>query len=397
MKRPRAQAALATARRLLPWAIRALIAYALLAAFVPAQPRAPLGAPQTVQTDDPQLCMHTRLIDEVDEWKIQRSLVLTREMGAGTIVEFFPWAYIEGSEGHYDWSSADRIVKQAQNQGIHIIARLGYVPDWARKLDNASDEFTTLNTLPPAAYPEFAQFVAAFAARYAGEIDDLIIWNEPNIAFEWGYQKVDPAGYASLLQAVYAPAHAANPNVKILAAGLAPTLEPVGSAVGLNDITYLDELYDAGAQPYFDALAIHAYGFTYPYNDPPAFDKLNFRRAELLRDVMVKHGDAAKPAFITETGWNDDPHWALAVSPSLRVADTIGALDYAQKNWNWADKLCFWALRYPVPTLSYPDGYTFITTTFQLKPIYYAVQAFARGLEQDQALWLPAPVSTPSR
>ncbi len=39
-------------------------------------------------------------------------------------------------------------------------------------------------------------------------------------------------------------------------------------------------------------------------------------------------------------------------------------------------------LRYPTPTLSYPDNYTFVTTTFQLKPIYYAVQAYARGFSR---------------
>jgi hypothetical protein len=382
-------------RRYLPWALRALVAWALLGTLVPAQPRAPLGADQTVQTNVPMLCMHTRLIDEVEEWKIQRSLELVREMGAGTVVEFFPWAYIEGSEDRYDWSSADRIVKHARNQGIHVIARLGLVPEWARKRGNAtsaSAEFSTFNTLPEAAYPDFAGFVADFAARYAGVIDDLIIWNEPNLAFEWGYQRVDPAGYARLLEAVYAPAHAANPNVVILAAGLAPTLEPPGSAAGLNDILYLDELYEAGAQPYFDALAIHTYGFTAPPDEPPAFDRLNFRRAELLRAVMVAHGDGDKPALITETGWNDHPRWTKAVAPSQRIANTLGALDWAREHWGWLEEMCFWVLRYPLPTLSYPDNYTFVTTTFQRKPIYYAVQAYARGVQQDEPLWLPAPV-----
>src|SRR3954451_8570954 len=131
----RVKTVLLTLRRLLPWAIRALIAYWIIGALIPAQPRAPLGTPQTVATTQPELCMHTRLIDEVEEWKIQRSLVLVREMGAGTIVEFFPWAYIEGSENQFDWSSADRIVNQARNQGLHIIARLGFVPEWARKKD----------------------------------------------------------------------------------------------------------------------------------------------------------------------------------------------------------------------------------------------------------------------
>ncbi len=106
---------------------------------------------------------------------------------------------------------------------------------------------------------------------------------------------------------------------------------------------------------------------------------------------MVEHGDGEKPAIITETGWNDNPRWTLAVTPSQRIADTVGALQWAQANWGWLDKLCFWVLRYPAPTLSYPDNYTFVTTTFQLKPIYYAVQAYARGFSEDQDLWLPAP------
>jgi len=30
----------------------------------------------------------------------------------------------------------------------------------------------------------------------------------------------------------------------------------------------------------------------------------------------------------------------------------------ANDHWPWLDKMCFWVLRYPLPTLSYPDNYT---------------------------------------
>src|SRR5215212_6649537 len=102
----RVQVVYDTLRPALPWLVRAFIGWVLLGALVPALPRAPLGAPQTVSTTKPQLCMHTRLIDEVEEWKIQHSLELVREMGAPTIVEFFPWAYIEGTKDRYDWTTA---------------------------------------------------------------------------------------------------------------------------------------------------------------------------------------------------------------------------------------------------------------------------------------------------
>lgn len=378
-------------RRILPavmWTARLILGAALLNVFQPAPPRAPLMPPQTVYTTKPQMCVHTRLIDEVDEWKIQRSLIMVREMGADTIVEFFPWAYIESQRGVYNWAQSDRIIRHAANQGLKVIARMGFVPNWAR--GDQRDVFTTLNTLPPEAYGTFAAFAAAFAERYAGTVDHLIIWNEPNLAFEWGYQQVDPAGYARLLEAVYAPVHRANPNITILAGALAPTLEPPGSPHGLNDLLYLDALYQAGAAPYFDALAVHTYGFTHPPDESPAPDRLNFRRVELLRAIMRQHGDDA-PIYITETGWNDHPRWVNAVTPAQRIAYTLDAFRYAEREWEDVVKLCVWMFRLPAATFSHPDYFTLVGVDFQPKPIYSALQAYAAGRIAEESLWLPPP------
>lgn len=372
------------------WIIQVGVTWVILSALTPAPPRAPLDIPQSVQSIKPQVCVHTRLIDEVYEWKIQRSLQIAREMGATSIVEFFPWAYAEPNKGQYNWASFDRIIKHARNQGIHIIARMGLVPEWARPSSNEIK--TTLNYLPESSFEDFANFVAVFAARYAGAIDHIIIWNEPNLSFEWGYRQVDAAAYGRLLQAVYVPAHAANPNVKILAAPLAPTLEPPGSPNGLNDLLYLEALYQAGAATYFDALAMHTYGFTDPPEAAPSPDQLNFRRAELLHEIMLRYDDPEKPVYITESGWNDNPRWTKAVRPSQRVAYTVNAFHWAEDNWPWLDKLCIWVLRYPASTRSYPDNFTLITPDFAPTPIYYAIQAYARGLQRDEQLWLPAPI-----
>lgn len=372
------------------WIVRLVIAWMILSVLAPAPPRAPLDDPQTVQTVKPQVCVHTRLIDEVYEWKIQRSLQMAREMGASSIVEFFPWAYAEPSRGQYNWASFDRIVKHARNQGIHIIARMGLVPEWARPSSNEIK--TTLNYLPDTSFEDFSNFVAVFAGRYTGVIDHIIIWNEPNLSFEWGFRQVDASAYTRLLRAVYAPAHAANPNVKILAAPLAPTLEPPGSPNGLNDLLYLEALYQSGAASYFDALAMHTYGFTDPPEATPGPDQLNFRRAELLHEIMLRYDNPNKPVYITESGWNDNLRWTKAVRPSQRVAYTVNAFHWAEDNWHWLDKLCIWVLRYPASTRSYPDNFTLITPDFAPTPIYYAIQAYARGLQQDEQLWLPAPI-----
>jgi len=50
--------------------------------------------------------------------------------------------------------------------------------------------------------------------------------------------------------------------------------------------------------------------------------------------------------------------------------------------------LCLWAFRYPAPTNSYPDYFTFLSPLFDPKPIYDVLQAYARGEEMPE-WWLP--------
>jgi len=321
--------------------------------------------------------MHTRLTDEVEDWKIQRSLEMVREMGAPTIVDFLPWAYIEHAKEVYDWHHPDRIVDLARVQGLRVIARLGIVPAWARP--NPRTQPTTQNYLSPDHYADYARFVGAFAAHFRGKVDAIIAWNEPNLGVEWGGTVVTPAQYVDFLKQVYTAAHAANPDIIVMGGALAPTLEPSGSPNGTDDLTFLRGIYQSGAAPYFDALAVHTYGFTSPPDEAPDPGKLNFRRIELLLDVMRGYGDADKPVYITESGWNDHPRWTLAVRPGQRVSYTLDALKWVESHYPTVKTLCFWYFREPTPTFSYPDYYAFVTITFQVKPIYTAVQTYALG------------------
>ena len=342
---------------------------------------------QVVQTNKPQVCVHTLLENEVEPVKILRSLEMTRELGAATIVQFFPWAYVEAQAGTSDWARTDSIVRLARLQGLRIIARLGLVPGWARPPG------TPLTRLPDDSFADFADYAAAFAARYAADIQHIIIWNEPNLSAEWGFQTADPARYARLLALSYARIKAANPAAIVLAGALAPTLEIAENGVGLNDLEFLTALYRLGAKAHFDALAVHSYGFRAAPEAPPQPDQLNFRRVELLRQIMLDHGDSHKPIHITESGWNDHARWLHALRPSQRAAYTIRAYQFAEAHWDWLETLCIWALRYPADLRGYPDGYTLINAEFLPKPVYFALQSYARGWGAGAALWLPAPGS----
>ena len=376
-------------RQKLGWALRLAFIFFLISLIQPPTSRAPLGEPQQVETTKPPVCVHTLLENEVHEWKIKRSLELVREMGATTIVQFFPWAYYEPGENHFVWDQADRIIRHAENQGIRVIARLGLVPEWARPSGPGAS--TTLNHLPEESFDEFAKFAAEFAARYIKQIEHFIIWNEPNLSFEWGYRPVDPAAYTRLLQISYRHIKASNAKAIILAGALAPTNERRGSSAGLNELDFLRDMYKHGARGSFDALAVHSYGLADPPDAAPSPTRLNFRRLEFLRRIMVANGDAGKKVYITESGWNDHPRWTAAVRPSQRLQYTVQAFAYAETHWDWVENLCIWVFRFPAPLNSYPDNFTLVSPEFIIKPIYYAIQNYARGWDRSPIQWLPPP------
>ena len=364
----------------LTWAFRLSVFVLLLwTVDIPPGQITVLGTPQTVVTRNPKIGIHTRLTDEPATWNIQRTLRMVRELGAPWIVEFFPWAQVERKPGEFDWEHSDRVINSAVNQGLTVIARLGLVPAWARP--DPRERETTLNYLDAGHYFHFGEFVYRFVDRYRGRVRHIIIWNEPNLSFEWGLRPVSAREYVDLLRVAYRAAKEADPGVVVLAGALAPTLEPEGSPAGLNDLIYLQQMYDAGAAAYFDALAAHAYGLTSPMNEPPRPDTINFRRVELLRDIMIRNGDGATPVYITEAGWNDSPRSNKAVSPAQRIRYTIEAYEWAASQ-PWVEMLAMWALRYPRPARTYQDNWTWVDEDFEPRPIYEEVKRYAVISEQ---------------
>jgi len=349
-----------------------LIAVAWILSLPPQRLVVP-GPRREVETLNPKMGVHTRLTDEVEEWKIQQTLAMVRQMGSPWVVEYFPWAYYEPSPRRYKWGHADVVVDHAVAQGLTLIARIDYVPDWARP------EETTTRYLDEDRYDDYANFVGAFVEHFKGRVRHVIIWNEPNLSFEWGYRAPDPEAYTELLRRAYLAAKAANPDVVVLAAGLAPTLAPEGDPWGMNELVFLQRMYDAGAGRWFDGVAAHTYGLSFPADEDPAEGRLNFRRVELLHDIMVTNGDGGKQVYITEAGWNDHPRWARAVSSYERIQYTVDAYQIALEKWDWCEALCMWAFRYPRPARSFQDGFTFVTPEFLPKPIYSEVARYAHG------------------
>lgn len=323
--------------------------------------------------------VNTFLEQEVEEWKIRRTLELIRAAGIKWVRQQIPWADIEPfRKGDFRWEKYDRIVDLVNAYGLELVARLDYPPDWSRQ-DN------TVAFGPPDNVKDYGDFVEAFVRRYRGKVRFIQVWNEPNAFPEWGNRPVNAEEYVALLREGYLRAKGANPEVVVLSAALAPTL---GTADGRaeSDLVFLDKMYRAGAGGYFDILAAQAYGlWTGPGDRRVSPDRTNFSRVRLLREVMVRHGDAAKPIWITELGWNalppDFPGPAThgRVTRAQQARFTADAYRRVLAEWPWVGVAFYWHFRMVTDERRDQPVFYFgmADPDFTLHPVYYALRELA--------------------
>ncbi|MBN1934431.1 MAG: beta-galactosidase [Anaerolineae bacterium] len=317
---------------------------------------------------------------EVEAWKREETVRMAAEAGIGWAKQQFVWAEIEPQQGQFRWAKYDTIVDLCERYGIQIIARLDAAPGWSRQ-DN------TMPGRPPDDFELYGEFVYQFVSHYRGRVRYIQVWNEPNLFIEWGNRPVDPAGYVDLLKVAYERAKEADPNVYVLSAPLAITLgEPhpdPGKWRAMNDLQYLDEMYQAGAADYIDILSANAIGMDLPPEDEPSPSKLNFRRVQLQREIMERYGDGNKAVWLNEYGWNAAPEsfaqealiWQR-VTEEQQADYTLRGIEYARENWPWAGVFNIWYFR-QVGNISPQDaGYYFrmVDVDFTPRRQYLAVK-----------------------
>lgn len=325
---------------------------------------------------------------EVEEARIRQSMQLVRAAGFDWIRQQFPWEDIEisGKGDFWDhrwnqcaWAKYDRLVSLAEEHDLEIIARLDTPPDWTRAVGDAEG----WSLAPPDNFEDYGDFVYAVVSRYRGRIRYFQIWNEPNIFPEWGDQPVDPEAYVRLLQIAYRRAKEANPDAVIIAAGLAQTTEQ--GPRNLCDLQFLERMYAAGAQGYFDVMGAMTYGlWTGPLDRRASADRTNFARVQLLREIMVRHGDADKPIWSTEVGWNALPLDFAGTAVFGRVTEeqqarfTVQAYQRAAREWPWMGVMNFWFAHRTSDVERVQPFYYFRMFEHDLRPmpVFYAMQEF---------------------
>ncbi len=285
-------------------------------------------------------------------WKPEiadRDLNLMQEAGFRWVKQAFAWETIEGAgKGVFDWSVADRVVTHVNNADLKLLARLSSDPE---KVDFWPGQ-------PPGNADAFADYAYAVAARYnctpqaMGCIQAFQIWNEPNLAREWGGNQPNPAQYAQFLQKAYAAIKRGNPNAIVISAGMAPTGD--NNAIAMPDDIFYESMYQAmggNSNGYFDMLGVHGAGFAAPPELDPAvaaseqryggYRFFAFRHVEDIRAIMEKYGDGGKKLVLLEFGWTYDPvnadykwHGADAGITDMVQGDYLKrAYEFAAANW----------------------------------------------------------------
>lgn len=292
------------------------------------------------------------------------------------------WAEFERAPEQWDPLPYDRMIEAMTQSGLNVLLVIAKAPDWAL----SDDPETFLSD-----YDAFGNFVSFIADRYQGKVQAYEIWNEQNLAAEWGGH-VNPAEYVEMLQVAHDAIKAVDPNAQVVFGGLTPTgiTDP---AVAIDDVQYLQQVYEisGGAlSQYFDVLGMHLNSThqgpdatmdnpteTDGWADDPSFF---FRRGEDLRAVMVENGDEDKPAWITEFGWttaNQAPGYEYgANNTEQEVADfLVRSFEIARDEWGWVTAAFVWNLNWSTLTDPADEKYPWsaLNADGSARPAYIAL------------------------
>ena len=223
---------------------------------------------------------------ELPAAEFDRTLKMLQNNGCTWVRMGVRWDQMEKRQGRYDWTELDRMAAAMDRYDMNLLLNLNVsVPGWAN--DSSNERLVPAD---PSAYVAFARAVATHLPRQRFyEISNL-----PNTDGNW-----DPApsatAYTDYLRRTYLAIKAVRPNSVILTGGLGYNEVGPRHPKNIPGSKFLEQMYRAGAKPYFDVVSFHAYWW--PGHEPYGWGQL-----QAAIPVMEQNGDGTKPIWITEYG-----------------------------------------------------------------------------------------------
>ncbi len=208
-----------------------------------------------------------------------------KDAGIKFVRRGFPWQAIETTQGTYDFSAVDPVMKALSDRGIRVVGCIAFG-----------------NKLYPPVYSSdagrdaYAKFAAALAAHYKDDKVIWEIWNEPNTMTFWGRHggmKGNSDEYATeytnLVKATAPAMKQADPDCTIVAGSV--------SCLWSESYKWTEFCFEKGIlQTGIDGWSVHPYSVIRPEDYPTDYD--------IVRDMMVKNGGSKDfPILNTERGF----------------------------------------------------------------------------------------------
>ena len=273
-------------------------------------------------------------------WCLQEA----KDMGLEAVVVPLGWDTLEPASWQFRWDELDDITTQAASYGLKVILRVYNTPSYYRP--SGSDP-----THPPEDPYAMERFMWRMTRhmKFEGRSEHVlgyVIWNEPNIPGQWGGQPASAWDYVQLLAAARRGVNRGDPDAVLVSAGLAPTETGNGA---INDLEYLDELYQWSLQNHVDVVGLNGLGFGQAPDHDTGQADYNFMRLKYLHDVMVSNGDSSRKVWALEVGWLRDSESDMGTafnSFKVSTADQIQYIDRAFEKatdeWSWMGLMAVW-------------------------------------------------------
>jgi hypothetical protein len=247
-----------------------------------------------------QLGLHMDLTWEDDGGQRQAAVARAREVHAAVSRNGLLWHLIEPVQGRYSWEMTDAVVDELESNGIEPLFVMVGSPSWANGVPANVKEHMLY--VPETAdhlarwIEHYKTFARESVRRYKGRVRKWELWNEQNGPSFWKPRpNVDI--YTAWFRAVEAEIKSVDPNAEVALGGLDALTASGGGFTGAD---FLKHLYERHLYP--DIIAIHPYSEVSPRSMQKWSN--NFRDIESIRRLMIEHGQAAKPIWVTEWGWS---------------------------------------------------------------------------------------------
>jgi hypothetical protein len=269
----------------------------------------------------------------------------------------FAWAEIEQARGQFDWAEYDLIVNTLQRHGLQVIAVIVDTPPWARAIGDST--FQNSRPRQPATIGTFAQ---ELTSHYMESVPFVQVWDQPNIAENWGGRPVTAVEFAPVLEAAWTGARNGNASVRVLSPELAPVSDQPD---GVTDLQFLEDLYAVGASSTFDIVGISLDGGEYSPDDRRVSEsKTNFSRAILFRELMVRRDDAGTPVWATSFGWATSE----SVTAQEQAEFVERGMERGWSEWPWMGLMVHWSFLAPVGSID--SQYAIVSSEGTSTPLY---------------------------